>query len=176
ISRDVDSMLAFPTSLRALRTALYYCPTLEHRRHIQTNLHLERRIQYLGPDYQIRQRTLMLRDIPHLYLGSIPGIHDCSLYIFFPRLWQEDFKFTSLTQEQMLRFTDHAMWESISQHVPSDVLHHLPSSYRASQHKAAAYSQEMRTGPSDQMHRRSRTYLLQPQFLGPIWETLTQRV
>jgi hypothetical protein len=176
VSTDVDSMLAFPTSLAALKGGLYYCPTLQHSRHIRTDVHLSRTVKCFNQHGKLCQRTLGLRDIPHLYLGSIPGIHDCALYILFPRLWREDQSFTSLTQAQMTRFTDEVMWECLEEHVPPDVLHHLPADYRMSQHKATARHKETRTGQSESGYAQNRTYFLQPQYLQAVWLALLQRV
>jgi hypothetical protein len=82
-SSDVDSSIAFPTSLAVIRGEFYYCPTLQFQRKIQTDLHLERTIFYpssTGPD---RQATLQLREIPHLYVEAVLGIYNYALYIFF---------------------------------------------------------------------------------------------
>jgi hypothetical protein len=143
---------------------------------LATDVHLERTISYpslAGPD---KQATLQLREIPHLYLGSVAGIHDCSVYLFFPRLYAKDAAFESLTEQQMHRFTDYVMLDSISQHLPDATMQHLPPGFQASQFNAAAHANEMRTGVHDSTSRTNHAYLIQSRYLEAIWDSIRRRL
>ena len=169
-SSDVDSLIAFPTSLAVIQTEFYYCPTPQYKRHITTNLHLQRQIYYPSEDGPDKHTTLNLRDIPHIYLGSVTGIHDCSVYAFLPRMYFPG-EFKSLTDIQITRFTN-VVLQSISQHVPDATTQHLPPSFQASQFNSAAQANEMRTGAQDSTSRTHPTYVIQALYLEAIWDSI----
>jgi hypothetical protein len=173
-SFDINSMIAFPTSLAILKGPLHYCPTIQINRLLRSDIHLERTIHYKDSDQKLHQRTLPLRDIPHQYIGEIQGIRGCSVYIFFPGLWSPEYKWKSLTSEQMKRFTDNIVWKSINAHVPSNSIQHLPGGYKIGQRNAKARGAEMRTGPHDSKYSSNSTYILQPEYLGLIWTSMLQ--
>jgi hypothetical protein len=98
------------------------------------------------------------------------------VYIFFPRLYSEDYSFESLTDQQMHRFTDHVMLDSISRHLPDATMQHIPPGFQASQFNAAAQANEMRTGVQDSTSRSNHAYLLRAEYLDAVWRSIRSRI
>jgi hypothetical protein len=176
VSSDVDSLIAFPTSLAALRTEFYYCPTLQYKRKFTTDVHIDRTIFYPSLSRLDKPTTLQLREIPHLYLGPVSGIYDCSVYVFFPRLYSKDHVFESLTDQQMLRFTDYIILESIHEHLPDATTQHIPPGFQVSQLNASAQANEIRTGVQESTSKTNHAYLIQSSYLQVIWDTIQSRI
>jgi len=171
-SFDIDSIIGFPSSLEVLREGFHYCPTLLHTRKIVSNLHLEKTISFETDDGTLRSRTLPLRHIPHLYLGTVLGIHDCSLYIFFPALFSPDHAFEGISDDQMHRFTDHLMLASIRRFSPNSILQHIPVGFEVGKYNSEAKGHEMRTGLQESTSRTHRGYTIQAEHLADIWNDL----
>jgi hypothetical protein len=119
-SFNINSLLVFPQSLGAFKTGFYYCPAKQVTWNIQTDLHIERDVTFVDVDRKERQERRSLQDIPYLYLRTIDGFRNNTVHVFFPRLIYRDPKSSLLTQEQVTKFIDAAMWPACYEYLEAD--------------------------------------------------------
>jgi len=175
-SFDIDSVLAFPRSFAAFRQGFRWCPAKQVSYNIQTDVHVERQVEFHGPDGKIRRHLRHLRDIPHLYLGSVDGFRHGAVYLFFPWLIEGDRKFTYLADDQAVRFFDRGMWPACRQYLEEDRVQHFPPTQRMAELNARAKGMERQTYLRERGLKQYATYPLQPDKLHRIWETLQARI
>lgn len=176
-SFDVDSLLAFPSSLAAFRTCLRWCPAKQVVYNIQADVHVEVEVRMQGLDGRFRTELRQLRNIPHLYLGTVDGFHQSAVYLFCPRLLdsipdagQRETNF--LRNEQITRFVDQGMWPACRMYLEEDRVQHFPQSQGVAELNAQARGLEQRSSGNGRPSKQYATYPLQPAALGRIWEAL----
>ena len=109
ICYDFDSLLAFPDSLEALKTTIWYSPVQNIESNVKTDVHVRRKCTYTTADGKTHSVLHRLCDIPHVGLGRAEGFQNLQVTLFFPRLLDPTRPFTAITGEQMRRFTNDAM-------------------------------------------------------------------
>lgn len=187
ISFDVDSFLGFPSSLGALRKGFRFCPSHNLSRGIRSSLHIKRRVLYSGPKGKLTQRTHHFRDIPHMYLGSIDGLFDCSLYIFFPRLMstidhrgrgeprkKKRKRFTYLPAATVQRFVDQALLPCVRKYVEEDCLQRVPPSQQVGELKAQAKGIEHQQRVGERGLKVSFTHHIPSDGLEQVWTEMNR--
>lgn len=175
VSFDIDSFIGFPRTLGALRRGFRWCPAKHMSFKIRNNLHVKRRVSVEGPEGRPVQRTVHLRDIPHLYLGAVDGLFQCALYVFFPRLMKLDTTFSYLEDAVVRRFVDDAMIPCCQQFLQLDQLQHLPPSQQIAELKARAKGREQQQDRGERGLKNYTTYALQCHGLTETWEAMQRR-
>jgi hypothetical protein len=176
VSFDIDSLLGFPRSLAAFRQGFRYTPVKQLAFNIKADLHVQRTISYITADGRPHRVSHNLRDIPHLYFGLVEGLYHCPVYIFFPSLMDPSRPFTYITDQQMTRFIDNAMWPACKDHLEADVQQHMPPSHGVAELKARARAKEQRVRNDENSPVQNSTFLLRPEKLDPIWQALQSRI
>jgi hypothetical protein len=69
---DINSFLIFLHSLNALLRDFRYMPVSTTAFNITTNIHVKRRITFISQG-RVRHQTVIIKDIPHLYIGTVDG-------------------------------------------------------------------------------------------------------
>ncbi|KIW09648.1 hypothetical protein PV08_12101 [Exophiala spinifera] len=176
VSYDIDGFIGFPLTLGALHNGFRWCPAQHMSLFIRSDLHIRRRVTFPGPGGEMLQRTLPLHHIPHLYLGSIDGLFQCALYVFFPRLTSPDRKFTFLPAETVQRFNERAMMPCFQDFIDHERLQRVPPTQQVAESKARARGLEQR----QESHEKGlKTYLLSSlpsRGLSRAWEEIVARI
>lgn len=78
---DIDSFIITAPSLNIFKKTVLYSPVPQRHRNISGNFHF---------DIKIGRDSVMLRDIPHIYFGSLEGIESgkASIYMMFPKAYE----------------------------------------------------------------------------------------
>ena len=116
---------------------------------------------------------MMLKDIPHCYIGRVEGANDISMYILFPHLEPAHGDFIALTTDQLSRWLDQVFHPAIYNYHGAHYTQHLPASYRHSlaNNKARQVEGRMANGAGYQV-QQALHYHLQPEHLHAIWEQI----
>jgi hypothetical protein len=72
-SIDFDALLVFTRTLGAFRRGFRYCPAKGVKYQIRNDLHVQRHVYWVDEKDRPRRRLRPLRDIPHLYVGTVDG-------------------------------------------------------------------------------------------------------
>lgn len=180
IAYDIDSFLGFADSLAVARKGLWYQPAPQMRQNMTADVHLETKAYDSGTDGQersSRSRMAMLRDIPHFLLGRVEGAHDIALYVLFPHIAIGGDKFSSLTREQLSRWTDQIYLPALHKFYQAHYTQHLPASHRNAYDDSKAHQVESRqVQTASYQAQQSIGYHLQPEHLDEIWHDVLQTI
>lgn len=118
------------------------------------------------PEQPERSSVAMLCEVTHFLLGRIVVAHDIILHVLFLHITPTQHKLTTLSQEQLTRWTDKIFLSALHKHFPAHHIQHIPSSSRHGLANAQAHQVEGRkiemTSYQSQMslgHRRKARYL-----------------
>ena len=173
ITFDVDSLLAFASTLAVARKGIKYSATQSWVMTIKSDLHVNVSARYEGEDGRIRNRKVSIHKVPHYHFGQLTGYSDIKVYFLFPRLYKRDHAFNALPLETFQKWTDKVLLPAINHVLESPALQHQPSSARASYLNSMARSREnaSRAQPPAALSQ-GQHFDLQEAHLGPIWEEI----
>jgi hypothetical protein len=143
---------------------------------MQSDMHYEIEVDTLDRSGESRRTKLQPRDIPHLFLGTVDGLHHSNIYILFPRLYVKDRPTNFLTDEQAKRFNDGVMTPACTNSMKSDRIQHYPLSHHVAELNARAKGAEQRTQRYGQQKRQFLTFPLPAEDLAEIWDDALQRI
>jgi len=145
VAYDIDSFLAFPTSLAVatseLSIVLYPVFTLN----IWTDLHLQ---ITLSETVESSQHSLKIWNILHFLLGNLVGLLKIRVYFLFPGLYTENHTTNFPSQVHLKQFFDQIFLLPIYENTDATYLQHLPGSYEDVKLRALAASSERLSGTS----------------------------
>lgn len=174
---DLDSILAFPTSLACARHGISYQANPNIVYNIKSDVHLTMKVlDNTDPDHP-RMLSKPLHKIPHYCFGQLSRFQDLSIFFFFPRLYDSKNDFIRLTDHNLERWTNHILLPAIYDTLPAGLLQHLPASWQQGKcnSQAAAYESKQRQHGS-RPHQQNLRYILLPQFLHQIWTRMLERI
>ncbi|CUS07495.1 unnamed protein product [Tuber aestivum] len=176
---DIDSILAFPSSLAVARNGISVCFTPGQYRNIDSDLHID--VPFLGrrsngPGPRLPQ-TIAIRKVPHFHLGHLYGQNDYTLYLLFPNLIDPTGKSNILTGYELERFMDNIMLPAIYSSCPASLLQHLPGSFEQAHLASSVGVTGMQGIPnSGSEGRKPFFYTIPSRYLASIWDTILQLV
>lgn len=179
VAFDIDSFLAFGSSLSLARQGLWYQPAPQMRQNMTTDVHLKTDVfeESTDPEQPTRSHLAMLRDVPHFLLGRVVGAHDITVHILFPHLSSTEAKFVSLTKDQLSRWIDGIFHPAVHRYYDAHYTQHLPASYRHGLANSRAHQVEGRQiETASYQAQQSIGYHLQPEYLNQIWEDILDRI
>jgi hypothetical protein len=176
VAYDVDSFLAFPTSLAVASSGLSVMLYPSFVLNIRTDLH----VQITLPEtVESSRRSVKIRDIPHFLLGRLVGLLKIDVYILLPGLYTEDRPTNFPSQFHLEQFFDRIFLPAIYENLDATYLQHLPGSYEDAKLKALAASSERLSGASRSQAPPRVQYLhyhLPSESLSAIWDGVRRRV
>ncbi|RPA90169.1 hypothetical protein L873DRAFT_1821642 [Choiromyces venosus 120613-1] len=172
---DIDSVLAFPTSLAIARKGIKVAIAPGRHCNIQADLHVPVPV-YNFHNNRSYVKQAAISEIPHFQLGHMYGADDYRIFLLFPKLCHKDRKTNFLNDHELARFMDQIFLPAIRMHCPAPILQHLPGSFEmAKQCTLAAgvepISRQTKTSGRTQLLR----YYIPPAFLHHIWNTIIER-
>ena len=176
VAYDIDSFLAFPTSLAVATSGLSVILYPVFILNIRTDLHLK---ITLPETVESSRRSVKIRDIPHFLLGRLLGLLKIDVYLLFPGLYTENRQTNFPTQVHLEQFFDHIFLPAIYENIDATYLQHLPASYEDAKLKALAASSERLSGTSRsqaQPRVQHLHYHLPSESLSAIWDGVLRRV
>lgn len=178
---DIDSFLGFAQNLAVARQGFWLNLVPQFHQNIQKNIHLHMQVPYLSPRGE-RLVKVKVHKVPHYCLGKAVGPDNINLYVFFPRQYDRD-KPTNFPgkkageKHRILKdWTDRILIPAIAQVVPSHVAQHLPLSWIAARMRAQAYQETYSRKQLEVGQRKIFYYILDSQYLGPIWQEIQRLV
>lgn len=175
VAYDIDSILAFPTSLAVATSGLQTILHPSIIKNIRSDLHIRMNIPGIG---RLARRTARLCDVPHFHLGKLSGPLNVDVFVFLPALYEKDRSTNFPTQDQLARFFDNIFLPSVYANASPGYLQHLPASYADAKAKSLASDSEKRS--SARSFRSSRIQLLHyhlpTELLDDIWNGVLTRI
>ncbi|RPA89033.1 hypothetical protein L873DRAFT_1755601, partial [Choiromyces venosus 120613-1] len=172
---DIDSVLAFPTSLAIARRGIKVNFSPSRHMNIQADLHIPVPL-YHYHNNRAYVKHAAICDIPHFHLGHMYGADDYKIFLLFPNLYSEDRKTNYLQDYELERFMDKIFLPALHMYCPAALLQHLPATFKMAKLESLAAGME----PLSRQTRTSgRTQLLHhfipPALLHEIWKTVLEK-
>lgn len=135
VSFDIDSTIAFPSSLAALKTGLQFHPAPNQMNNIKSDLHIK-------GTHEGRQKAL--KKIPHFPLGRVINAPEYIVHVFFPNMeaHEQDDGSVWMNDRNLGRFMDQLFLPALHRHTPSHINQHYPSSFAHAKANARAKTAE----------------------------------
>ncbi|RKK66775.1 hypothetical protein BFJ69_g15098 [Fusarium oxysporum] len=178
VTFDIDSVVAFPSSLAVAKKGIHWSPTRMTVSDLQSDLHLQSMpVVFLDTNGKQHQVHRPIHHIPHYTFGRVIGFEDISLYLLFPNLYREEQKCSKLRDEDFRLWMDGILLPAIYQCYSTAHVQHYPSSYDHSRYNSIARGIE---GLSQRVHPVAReqqlVYYLPPEALADVWATITTAI
>ncbi|KAG6998834.1 hypothetical protein FocnCong_v013541 [Fusarium oxysporum f. sp. conglutinans] len=178
VTFDIDSIVAFPSSLAVAKKGIHWSPTRMTVSDLQSDLHLRSiPVTFLDTNGKQHQVHRPVHQIPHYTFGRVIGFEDISLYLLFPNLYREEQKSSKLRDEDFRLWMDGILLPAIYQRYSTAHVQHYPSSYDHSRCNSTARGVE---GLSQRVHPVAReqqlVYYLPPEALADVWATITAAI
>ncbi|EXK75695.1 hypothetical protein FOQG_19539 [Fusarium oxysporum f. sp. raphani 54005] len=178
VTFDIDSIVAFPSSLAVAKKGIHWSPTRMTVSDLQSDLHLRSiPVTFLDTNGKQHQVHRPVHQIPHYTFGRVIGFEDISLYLLFPNLYREEQKSSKLRDEDFRLWMDGILLPAIYQCYSTAHVQHYPSSYDHSRCNSTARGVE---GLSQRVHPVAReqqlVYYLPPEALADVWATITAAI
>ena len=173
---DIDSLLAFPATLGAIKRGFEWCPTKLLSQNLQSDIHIDKRISYLDDNGDERLKTLPLKDIPHLYLGTVDGLPHSALLIFFPWLYRPDKPFVALSDRDTADFFNHAWSPALFGEMGRGSIPYLPPSYLVADLNSRASANEQSASKERRGTKRYPHHPIPGEVLNRVWDEVVWRI
>lgn len=177
-SFDIDSLLVCADSLGVVKSGFEMCRQAQFSRNFKASIHLHRSITYPTSDGDEQTASVEVHRIPHHYIGKVDGLYDASLYIFFPRLYDPDKEFKSLSKDQSEQLWERLLWPALSANLGSTSMQSYPTSQRHDAGISQARYHETRTGllrADEPVRRTLHTYHVAGEYLAQAWQQVEDK-
>ena len=204
-SFDVDSMLAFPLSLRVARLGIQWYPVpqvlMNHTGNVHLSLPLPPSSHHPateGPDpaSESRPRFEALHHIPNYCFARMIGLHDTFLWIFFPALFRDSPKAdpiarTVIGADQFRHWSENVVFPAVHEAIGDNgILQHMPATFDVAKAQSAAGREGAATGaggtepgsdretagrPNPPPRSRGLHHSIQPRHLRALWSGMMAR-
>ena len=171
VTFDIDSICCFPTSLGFARHGINWMPKVHSILNLTADIHFGLKV----PGYTLQGRSseiyVPLHKIPHYCFGTVIGMEELLMFIFFPALRKEsDHEHTTyLSKNDQELWLDAILIPSITKTVgSSNILQYYPASARIADIDSTAVSAEglaRKESAREQLLRHT----IQPQYLDALW-------
>ncbi|KAG0122978.1 hypothetical protein HOY82DRAFT_619738 [Tuber indicum] len=168
-SYDIDSVLAFPSSLRFSKLGIKIAFAPARYANIQSDLHIRVPLRHVKRA-KSRIQSAPISDIPHIHLGQVTGADEYKIFLLFPQLMHDGQATNYLSDTDLARFYDNIFIPAIEEHCPANLLQHLPGSFEMAKFNAEAPGYESRTRITGTNRRtQSLLYHIPYRYLHQIW-------
>lgn len=175
VSFDIDSTCCFPTSLGFARRGINWFPKVHSILNLTADIHFGLKVRSYTDQGRPSARYAPLHKVPHYCFGTIIGMSELHLLIFFPALHEEsDYEHSNyLSKHDQQLWLDAIVLPAITKVVgSSNILSGYPASSRIADLDATAGSAE-NLGRKESARELLLQHAIQPQHLDPLW-TLIQ--
>ncbi|KAH8749826.1 hypothetical protein BGZ57DRAFT_945613 [Hyaloscypha finlandica] len=150
VTFDIDSITGFCHGLGIAKGGIRWNFIQMPVSDLQSGLHLaRRRVQFFGSHEHFHSIQRPVYKIPHYMLGRLIGLEDVSLYLLFPRLYQEGQQHSRLLDDDFQTWINQVLLPAIYRHHNSAQLQHYPSSYHHGKYNLTARGVEGRSRKVD---------------------------
>ncbi|KAL5344208.1 hypothetical protein ACLOAV_010826 [Pseudogymnoascus australis] len=175
---DIDSTCCFPTSLGFARHGIHWLPKVHAYLNLKADIHFGLRVPGYTSNGKASLRYVPLHKIPHYCLGTLIGMNELQLFIFFPALHEE----SDYEHSTYLSSRDEQLWLDAI-HIPCitkvvdcyNILEQYPASARIANLDSLAISAEgfaRKESSREQLLRHA----IQPQHLDPLWTLILETI
>jgi hypothetical protein len=175
---DIDSTCCFPTSLGFARHGIHWLPKVHAYLNLKADIHFGLRVPGYTSNGKASLRYVPLHKVPHYCLGTLIGMNELQLFIFFPALHEEsDYEHsTYLSSRDEQLWLDAILIPCITKVVDcSNILGQYPASARIANLDSLAVSAEgfaRKESSREQLLRHA----IQPQHLDPLWTLILETI
>lgn len=138
---DTDGVIVFADDLTAIQSKIKVTFTKMTTMNIASDLHVTKRVRKRGPNGATVTSQAQIQHLPHLYLGSLPDLHDCPVYRVFPFI-EAEARSNWLTDRDTQRYIDQVWLRACREHSSDGARQYFPPSWRVAEQKAAAKAKE----------------------------------
>lgn len=178
VSFDIDSVCCFPSSLAFAQKGINWFPKSHAFLNIGADIHFGLTVSAYNNRGNLATRSIPLHKIPHCCFGSVIGIGELFIYIFFPELHLESqYKHSTYlsTQDQQL-WLDAVFLPALVKTVKkSNLLQHYPASAHIVSLDATALAAES-SAKKESAREQLLKYVLQAQHLDLLWTCILERI
>jgi hypothetical protein len=175
---DIDSTCCFPTSLGFARQGINWLPKVHPILNLTGNIHFGLKVPGHTNRGNASERYVPLHKIPHYCFGSVIGMNELLMFIFFPCLHEDsDHEHsTYLSHRDQELWLDAILLPSISKVIgSSNILQHYPASARITEVNSVAVSAE-RLARKESAREQLLKHPIQPQYLDPLWTLILETI
>jgi len=164
---DHDSMWIRLNSLDAVRS-FRFVPSYHKNHNVQYGLHNRVQIRYIDSKGKARTATIDFKDLPHMFIGYADKIWNCPVLLCLPELYNNEKKFTYLTDEAAAQVVDRFL-ECARPYLPNSQEQYMPDTSTTAEAIAGAGKSATSTFKS------SPSYTLASESLKEIWIEFSKR-
>ena len=177
-SFDVDSVVAFPTSLAVAKHGIQWHPSQTAVPALKSSLHLRsREVVFQDETGHTRTGHRPVHQIPHYVFGRLVGLESISLCLLFPRLYRPEQQSSRLRDEDFRIWIDGILLPAIYEQYTSSHVQHLPSSFDHGRYNATARGVEGLSQRVDPVARvQQLASYLSPEGLSLVWKRILAAV
>lgn len=175
---DIDSTCCFPTSLGFARHGIHWLPKVHAYLNLKADIHFGLRVPGYTSNGKASLRYVPLHKVPHYCLGTLIGMSELQLFIFFPALHEEsDYEHsTYLSSRDEQLWLDAILIPCITKVVDcSNILGQYPASARIANLDSLAMSAEG-FARKESAREQLLKHAIQPQHLDPLWTLILETI
>lgn len=178
VTFDIDSTSCFPTSLAFASRGIDWFPRASPMLNLSADIHFGLKVHSYTAKGNPSETFAPLHKVPHYCFGSVIGMSELLVFVFFPTLHEE----SSYEHSTYLSQHDHQLWldaillPSIIKVVgSSNILQHYPASSRVASLDASAASAEG-LARKDSAREQLLKHAIQPQYLDALWTLVLETI
>lgn len=173
VEYDFDAFIVLMDSFDGFReaTTLHLSFVKQTAFNISTDIHLKLPVEGRAK----RSRLEQVQYIPHLWLGTVEGFHNSTLFVVFPLLYSDDTKSSWLSDKHSKLFFD-AWLVACRRHVSLFVQQYLPSCSASAEGRAKAKGIEHRSALREQTLKSITDFSVPASALQQAWKELHRRI
>lgn len=178
VTFDIDSICCFPTSLGFARNGINWMPKVHSILNLTADIHFGLKVPGYTHQGRSSETYVPLHKIPHYCFGTVIGMEELLVFIFFPALHEESNHdhTTYLSKDDQQLWLDAILIPSVTKTVgSSNILQHYPASARVADIDSTAVSAEglaRKESAREQLLRHA----MQPQYLDALWTLILETI
>ena len=178
VAFDIDSTCCFPTSLGFARRGVDWFPRVHPFLNLTADIHFGLKVRGYTANGRPSERYAPLHKVPHYCFGSVIGMSELLVFVFFPALHEESAyeHSTYLSKHDQQLWTDAIVLPSVTKVVgSSNILLHYPASSRVASLDATAVSAEG-LARKESAREQLLKHAIQPQYLDLLWTAIQETI
>ena len=178
VAFDIDSTCCFPTSLGFARRGVDWFPRVHPFLNLTADINFGLKVRGYTANGRPSERYAPLHKVPHYCFGSVIGMSELLVFVFFPALYEEsDYEHsTYLSKHDQQLWTDAIVLPSVTKVVgSSNILLHYPASSRVASLDATAVSSEG-LARKESAREQLLKHAIQPKYLDLLWTAIQETI
>jgi len=183
IDFDVDSLVAFASSLAVARTGIQWLPHQSTMSVLTTDLHMAPiQCEWTDQHSHIHRRYIAIHKIPNFCFGRINHSTFLTLHILFPELYtplespSPSNLGRRLRESEFMTLINDILLPIIYRHVLSSTNQAYPASYHHAKANSRAHGRETHQRDFKTTLEQQITYFLPADSLDPIWQDFLAKI